>query len=295
MIIHPVPRWIHAKLTIPQSGKNIRIDPSLFANTEPWPWNIKWLSLVGNPSTAGGDYSSVSGGVGRRLNFEIGITGASDINLVPTVGTTLFSSNKLTVGGFNTINQGIRHKFDRPPILPRDAGLIVDYQNLGADTFGYPSIIAYCQGVDSGKPVILAGRGPASVAYNTSSTIDSADLMNKGREAVYVKELVLDPESYEDSDAGTPATTDVILDQIHWRVNPSVGVQWMPRPNPIPAGNVAPYNRVRGDYYDTGPRVYEFPRGTYLYPRQRLGIRVTEVSAAAQTIHLCLYGEVEAS
>jgi len=292
MIIHPVPRWIHAKLTIPQSGKNIRIDPSLFANTEPWPWNIKWLSIVGQVSPGGGDYAAGYGGVSRVLNFEIGITGASDINLVPTVGTALFASNKLIMTKFSNVRQGISHKFDKPPILAKDDGLIVDYQRFGAEAYSYPTFIAYCIGVDSGKPSILSGRGPADVAINTSGTIDSADLMNKGREALYVKELIIDPDSYQGHVEGETA---VNLNQVHWRINPSTGVQWMPRPNPIPAGNIAPFNRVTNDARDEGPKMYEFPRGTYLYPRQRIGMRVTEVAGAAQTIHLCLYGELEVS
>jgi hypothetical protein len=139
----------------------------------------------------------------------------------------------------------------------------------------------------------------ASLGIGAKSIIRHADMFNNGRSAMKLYEMMLTAGTLRAvSDSETHYATTYkyrTLNEVAWRVNPSTGVQWMPDPNPIPVGNIAPFNRAFWDFQDEGPRAYIFPPNTVLEPKQRLGIKVVNMSESAQTIDVCVFGLLEVS
>lgn len=297
MAIEFVPRWLWQEVTIPQSGE-IVIDPSTFANTTPYPFRLNWLSLCGDVSLGGAPYNNKSGGVLRRLNVEIGITGYSDVNLVPMVGTAFFCPRRQDQKdylGASYYPYGISLALPRTIRVPRDGGLVVDVQNISdpADeiTIYDPSIMAQGYHDESKIPGILAGRFDESVVPGGPHRLNCADLLNNGREDFMMTSLSVDSASAV-VEEGRDSTYFTTLTNIAWRINPATGIEWMPQPSPIPVGCLAPFSRPY-DLADEGPRAYQFTKNVVLSPRQRLSVKLTEVSAASQNVYVCLHGELE--
>ena len=89
------------------------------------------------------------------------------------------------------------------------------------------------------------------------------------------------------------------MTRLGYIVNPTHGTAWMPTDEAIPVGNIAPMSRL-GDPRDTGPRVYLFPRKSYLYPDQRIAVRLfpqldsgKDAEEISRRINICMFGELE--
>jgi len=298
MSVELVPRWLWQEVTIPQSGEII-IDPSNFANTTAYPMVLSWLSICGKVATAGAPYDDAAGGVVRRLNVEVGLTGYSDINLVPMVGTAFFCGKRFRQKDLGNASATTVVSADleipRALRIPRDGGLVVSCQNIHDPdddvSLISPSIVAQGYHDDSKIPGVLAGRHTETITSATGPQLfNSSDLLNRGREDFIITSITVTDRAVRAAGEGIEIIPQ--LTSAAWRINPVTGVEWMPQPDPIPTGCLSPFTRLY-DVYDEGPKVYEFPKNVVLQPRQRLGIKLTEQSAAAQTVYICLRGELE--
>jgi hypothetical protein len=300
MIIRYAPRWLHDEVIVPASG-TVYLPSSVFANTEVYPWHLHWLSVVGIPDTTGMEapWDTAAGGVGRRLRFEVGISQWGDINLVPANTLSMFAQESPMVQSDNLMNPGVHFGFTRPFPLAPDAGMVCEVQNLNASEVTVKASILFTgfhrvheDGQARRRPAMLAGTAEEYLqAGGSQDMLDRADLLNNGRDTLYIQDMIMDGmEGLLDLETFYPA-----LDQLAWRINPSTGIPWMPRPRPIPVGCIAPHNRAEAGWLDEGPKAYEFPEDTILQPRQRLGIKITELSGVAQTLHVCLHGLLEVS
>lgn len=296
MTVELVPRWLWQEVKIPQSGE-IVIDPSTFANNTTYPMRLHWLSICGNAALSGAPYDNASGGVTRRMNVEVGITGYSDINLVPMVGTAFFCAKRYRqkdFWGFAGGQSPAEIYLPRALRIPRDSGLVVDVQNIEDLTtipaLYEPSIVAHGYYDRSKLPGFLAGRMQEDILVGGPLRFNSSDLLNRGREDFIITSISVDTHTYTgDIETGI---TKPQLTNVAWRINPATGIQWMPQPGPIPLGCIAPFTRVY-DQSDEGPKAYEFPKQIVLAPRQRLGVKFTDLSTSAQTVYVCLHGELE--
>jgi hypothetical protein len=298
MAVRYTPRWIHHEIQIP-ANTTVRVDPGWFANTEIWDWELHWLSVTGNvvlEEGAAAPWNDTSGGVARTLRWEIGITQYSDINLVALGGQALFGQYKDVHQLDNIQKVGLQFRFPVHFPLAPDSGLVASAQNVfdEADSNltltlnGYHIDGVWPNGDQKRRPAQLAGR-TSGLNPQAQTDLQSSDLFNRGDVDMYLYEMMLDALTMPlDLDEDLPACNNVA-----WRINPSTGVQWMPNALPIPAGNIAPYNRAPRDYLDLGPRVYEFPPDIVLKPRQRLGQRITNLTGALQTIDVCLFGTLK--
>jgi hypothetical protein len=152
------------------------------------------------------------------------------------------------------------------------------------------SIVCHGYRAQSKIPGFLAGRLNKTLTLGQQDVIDAADLLNSGREDFIITSISVDAMDHSADNTEVPPYFDPVA--ISWKINPSSGIQWMPRENPIPIGCLAPTSRYVGTF-DQYPLAYMFPENVVLMPRQRLGIQVTEVSDNIQSIHLCLFGELE--
>lgn len=307
MDVKYTPRWLHKTVTIPASGIT-KISPTSFKNLEVWPWQLHWLSLTGTVAVEAqsGDYcfNRVSGGVARRLTWEIGITGEGDINLVEDMTDCIMGINERVPQYHDLDDSAFRFRFPVPFSLAPDSGVVAqvrnNYLNTNITTWDYPGIVlnGYQKRERVGKtPAQLAGHGPQSMAYGFTHLIDSADMMNNGLDPLFLTEMLITPgQIATDKTEDDPITVYTPeANQLLWRVNPSTGVPWMPRAEPIPAGNIAPFNRGIVDIYDEAPRAMRFPQGTIMKPRQALGMKIRNLSSMAQEIDICLFGLLEVS
>ena len=304
-----VPRWIWKRVEVPQSGTVI-VDPADFANTTPYPMKLHWMSVTGTPAQGSEPYDTDYGGVTRRLTFELGVTGYSDINLVPANGAAIFCprdyrQKDYSARQFLSANQGsgVEVWIPRAQRIPQDGGLVVEVENtidytLNDDVSGNmigKSIIASGYRDDTKIPGFLAGRLNESLPIGAKMMLNSSDLLNAGREDFIITSLTIDCADtgyYSDRLGFSGYDQYPQMTGISWRINPVSGVEWMPQDDPIPAGNLAGF--CRGfDYQDVGPKVYPIPYNTMLMPRQRFGVKITELSAAAQEINICVHGELE--
>jgi len=280
-----VPRWLHYSAALP-SEATTELPPTTFSNTTMYRWKLVGLSFVGNPTTASAPYDEADGGLGTRILLELGKTGCGDMNLVPAPLTAFCAPPGLIRQHMGAYNLAYDVHLPRPYRLPRDSGLEVTVRNNNGAA-NLPEITFLARGVDpKGYPVVLGGVVAEGLEPGNQVVMDSADLYNKGKTEVY-----LDRFSFKVvDDKGTTWAEGLI--PVSYLVNPTTGENFMPGPTPIPVGNIAPMCRVY-DASDEGPRVYTFPPNTYLYPRQRLGVKLTNLTDADQDIHVCLFGELE--
>ena len=305
------PRWLHQRIKIP-AGEFVRMDPGVFANTEMWPWALHWMSVTGTVVLDTGEpdyeYDQTVGGVARRLLFEVGHSQYGDINLVYGMTDAFLGSNEAQLNHWDVVDQACKFKFPVPYSLAPDTGIIAEVQSLNSSAIAIwnPGIIinGYHEHTKSPRETAMLGGYIKStttkyLANNATAKIRYADMFNDGRTPMKLYEMMLTPGAFRCSvDSQTRYTTLYkyqALNELAWRINPSSGVPWMPRPAPIPVGNIAPFNRGIWDFNDVGPRSYMFPPNTVLEPKQRLGVKVGNMSASDQTIDVCVFGLLEVS
>lgn len=286
------PQWLYRHITI-DAGETIRLDPGAFINNQPWPLYLKWLSLAGTVTEdAAGEFSDTLGGVARRLQFEFSMTQKGDIN-------TLFANTQTIFNGHQGLlySQGNRYDFSPPFPLGPEEGIVAEVVNMTSDgsDIKRPSI-AFTgrrkeRKFDGIVPAHLGGGYTSILSPGDSMILNSADLYNNGEEVLWLQQMLLDAGYFTEAGDAFIQLTDKF--RIAWRVNPNAGVQWMPNPDPIPVGNLAPMGSYIVDYNDNGPNVWVFPQGTVLRPRQRFGVEVTNLALTTQQFGLCLHGIME--
>ena len=287
------PRWLHEHVEV--AGQSISEVPATaaFANREIYNWELRWLSLTGRVDVdATGDFTSALGGVARRLRINAGISQQGDINLVRSNAQAMIGPERVHLNHDDLVNSGIVFEFDpeRPVILPADTGMICKVKNKHTAVVGRPAIMFYGftkEAAHHRNPVHLAGSGPADLAVEAQKTLDQADLFNDGEHEVIFSDMIVDALSKDTAGTHYPP-----LDRLHWNINPSTGVSWMPNPLPIPAGCIAPFNRTV-DTTDQGPRVYTFPPDTILRPKQRLSLEFQNLALDTQEFDIALFGYLE--
>jgi hypothetical protein len=124
--------------------------------------------------------------------------------------------------------------------------------------------------------------------------LQNADLVNDGETDMLITQMLLQSGQLTDYVADPGGTIFLPeLNSFSWRVNPSTGTQWMPRPGPIPVGCLAPFSRGMYDWDDEGPRVYTFPDEAVLKPNQRVGMKIRSLSSKSQVVDVCVFGMLE--
>jgi len=301
--IQYTPRWLHKTVTI-ESSSELRVDATNFANRDPWDWQLKFLSVVGTVTaddTAGTyDFDQIVGGVARRLKFNIGYSQKGDINLSPAMTDVVLGCNRRQRQCYSAFDSALRFDFPIPFPIPPDTGINAEarFDLQASDSIlgnEYPALVLNGYHKIDGRmiPAQLAGHYDGLVPLGTTMALQDADLWNDGEHDLYVTQMLLQPgqlTTYTEDDY-----TQFLpqLNGMSWRVNPSTGTPWMPRPESIPAGNIAPYNRAMYDWYDESPRVYTFPEETRLRPDQRVGIKIENLSSSDQVVDICLFGIME--
>jgi hypothetical protein len=273
---------------------------------------LYWLSLTGQAlvESEAGDYgfNNTSGGVGRRLYLEVGISQKSDSAINYAYTGALMSHNERIYQHEGPFDFGLRVAFPTLVDLPPDTGIIADMQsNFNESVQGgtyyvwNPGLLinGFFEGPEgSRRPSQLAGfvasDNVVPITAGTKVGIHNADLFNDGKETIKMHEMVLTTSQLIYAETAGTVFSAPELERVSWRVNPTSGPEWMPQSEPIPAGNIAPFNRGANDLTDRGPKAYVFPDGIRLNPRQRVGIKVGNLSSTkTQTFDLCLFGLME--
>jgi len=290
---HFVPRWRYQRVEIPAS-ETIEADPVVFSNTEVWPWDLRWLSLVGNPNLtlASAPYDTNVGGMANRLRLKMAISQWGSVNLVPVVAGAMMPQRHSPLSMPDWMVGGSRFGFDLPVILGDDENIVARVQNA-SDTTAYRDYSLVLNGTrnredGSKEPEQLSGIYQYNLEPGASDTLDDSDLYNDGESEILLHEMILD------------ARSAIIVDNAYgnkarWRINPATGIQWMDYPELIPEGNICPFNRPGFAEWDEGPRAYEFPKGTIMKRRQRMTLKITNLSDVVQTADIALFGYLEVS
>lgn len=282
-----VPRWIHSRVVVTSLG-DVIADPEAFMNKTSWPFKIEHLTIFGYPLDDQNNFLGACG-IGSLVQGEIGISGSTDVNLVPAPVNASFgyTAKYSTIGAFM---EGTHVKFKHPYLLPRDSGFSVEC-TLNLDDCGEHVLdTAMKHGVtifgvkeQSGKPAMLAGLFRHLDMPNGSSfVIDAADLFNDGEEDILIQSMQL-THPMEDMHG--------ILMGVYWKINPMSGLTWMDQP--VHISGITPDTlawRTR-----TGIKPFSLTplEDTYLYRRQRLGIKLTPLVVEDQPVNLTLFGYLE--
>jgi len=301
-----VPRWLPQRVTIP-AGATRPLPASGFANTELWPWRLHWMSVTGVPKleTDEDPRRAYMGGVASRLTWQLGISQKGDINLrTLTTDAMLGTAFRLPQKADST-DVPFRFRFPAEVVLPPDSGLVARVSNTYQVENGVihsPGILVNgyhgSRGIDR-EPAQLAAYGPANLGPKSAIPLDAADLFNDGGDDMLLHEMMLTGgcrllSTYEGQNGDPFGTAAWPFGTAHsWRINPTTGIEWMPDPTPIPAGNIAPWNRPQYDPWNAGPRAYVFPEDTVLDPTQRLSVKVGNVDDVAITLNVALFGLLE--
>jgi hypothetical protein len=303
--IQYTPRWLHKTVTIDTAGE-FRIPSTNFANRDPWDWQLQWLSVTGIVDTDGTGgtyfYNFTNGGVARRLKWNIGYSQKGDLNLSPIATDAVMGCNFRQRQCYSPFDASLRFDFPIPFPVPPDTGINAEARfNLKASdtilTEPFPGIVLNgYRKLSNGRkqPAQLAGHYDGTLPFSTTMALEDADLWNDGDSDLYLTQLLIQPgqlTAYTDASGYTEFMPH--LNGVAWRVNPSTGTPWMPRPESIPAGNIAPYNRAMYDWADESTRVYTFPTETRLKPDQRLGLKLENLSSSDQLLDICLFGLLE--
>jgi len=288
------PRWQHAHLSL-GAEQTVMLNPGDFTNEEPWDWHLCWLSIAGTPLVvAGGDWSTLQGGVTRRLSIQVGMSQTGPINVVNSNGQGMFGPVRDIMVAGDGRDVGAQFNFPKAYRLPRDAGFDIDVQNdsgtvLQFTAAGFSGFELPYGPKGIRRPVYFGSNLDAPLADGAAAVMAGADLQNDGDNTAYITQMIL-------GSAAGDNNGDPNLVGTSWRVNPTSGIFWMdPARAPIPAGCIAPFNQSSDDFLDEGPRAYRFPKGTILNPHRQLQISITELSVAAQEVDVCLFGLVEVS
>jgi hypothetical protein len=297
------PRWLHKTVTIDTSGE-FRVPSTNFANRDPWDWQLKFLSVVGTTTADGtaGDYyfNNINGGVARRLLWNIGYSQKGDINLDPAPTDTVLGCNWRQRQCYSAFDSALRFDFPIPFPVPPDTGINAEVRfdlQASDDILGneWPGLVlnGYHKIMGKKVPAQLAGHYDGNIGLGVTMALEDSDLWNDGEHDLYVTQMLLQPGQLTTYQEDSYTLYLPQLNGLSWRVNPSTGTPWMPRAEPIPSGNIAPFNRSMYDWNDESPRVYTFPPETRLRPDQRLGIKLQNLSSTDQVIDICLFGIME--
>lgn len=282
-----VPRWIHSRVVVTSLG-DVIADPEAFMNKTSWPFKIEHLTIFGYPLDAVNNYLQ-EGGIGSLVQGEIGISGSTDVNLVPAPVNASFGCIE-KYSTFGAFMEGTHVKFKHPYLLPRDSGFSVEC-TLNLDDCGECTLeTAMKHGVtifgvkaQSGKPAMLAGLFRHLDMPNGSSfVIDAADLFNDGEEDILVQSMQL-TQPVEDMDG--------ILMGVYWKINPMSGLTWMDQP--VHISGITPHTQAWRTSNGIKPFSLTPLENTYLYRRQRLGIKLTPLVDEDQPVNLTLFGYLE--
>ena len=282
-----VPHWIHSRVVVTSVG-DVIADPEAFMNKTMWPFKIEHLTIFGYPLDVVNNFWRW-GGIGPLVQGEIGISGATDVNLVPAYVSASFGRKEphLQTGAFM---QGTTMKFKHPYLLPRDSGFNVEctlnIDDCGTNTLATAmkhGITVFGTKVQSGKPAMFAGLfRHLNMPTGSSFSVETADLLNDGEEDVYVQSMQL---------THPMADMQNILMGVYWKINPMSGVTWMD--SPIHISGITPY--TQGVFLQRGIAPFSLTplENTYLYRRQRLGIKLTPLVTEDQPVNLTLFGYLE--
>jgi hypothetical protein len=294
---HFVPRWRYQRVQVPPSTdvafSFVWADPTVFSNTDPWPWHLHWLSMAGKPEMSiAPPFDDPTGGLGRRLALQAAISQWSTINLVPV--SALAAMPHLRKPKFLAADSpsGLHFAFPQEVIFAPDGSIIAQVQNTSVEAASNFSLVlnGYRHRNDgSREPDQLSGIYPEELEPGASDTMSASDLYNDGETDFVAREMIILGGNDDASDVPTNAGT-----RCAWRINPATGIPWMPQAELIPEGCIAPFNRPFS-LFDLGPRAYEFPKGTIMRRRQRLDLKVINLTDQQQVADLALFGMLEVS
>jgi hypothetical protein len=258
-------------------------------NKTSWPFKIEHLTIFGYPLDADNNYRQW-GGVGPIVQGELGISGSTDVNLVPSYVSAAFGCTEphIQTGAYL---QGTTMQFKHPYLLPRDSGFNVEC-TVNIDDCGINhtlftamkhGVTIFGKKVQSGKPAMFAGLfRHLNMPTGSSFSIDAADLFNDGEEDVLIQSMQL---------TNPMADMQDILMGTYWKINPMSGLTWMD--SPVHISGITPY--VLGHFNLSGIKPFSLTplENTYLYRRQRLGIKLTPLVVEDQPVNLTLFGYLE--
>jgi len=298
------PQWLYKSAIGLAAYSNNDLPSSYFRNTTPYPLELHWLAVTGLTGLTNDDSYSVDAGLSRTFRMNLSLSSEGDINYIRTLGATLMAPTHAY--RFHQARYAVGNclKFTRYPVIPADAGLEVSVRNPGGTGWVYPEL-SYLSALFNGftlpigdngprNPHHLACVGPEDLEQHAHFNFDCADLQNDGKLDLHLVEMILN--DIKDPSDGTYGVGSL---QIEWLVNPTTGPAWMPDGEHIPLGNICPfddpqYALTSADIFGgSGAWVYEFPPGTMLMPRQRLGVELRDISGAVQTLNMSLFGYLE--
>jgi len=297
--IHISPRWLSVNDVQLPTGTITQVPASDLANETIHPMKLHHLVFTNDYVLGSGPLTH--GNWSEYILLELGKSGCSDSNLVAGDLNALSCTprpriNKWPWGDIadtTTIQNPCRtYTFKTPYRLPRDTGIDVTVGNRTAGT-DFSKLTFVAKGfTDEGKPRILAGD-LAAIVQGASVMIDSADLYNKGLTEINMVNFSIGAKTVavdeHQADIWDPTGT-----RTGWLINPTSGMSWMPAPQVIPAGNIAPLSALP-DEGDNQPRVYTFPPNTYLLPEQHLSVKLTNYYSAILKVNVSVIGELEVS
>lgn len=290
------PRWLYVGGFVVPHQNTQEIAPDDFENDTPYRWRLINMSFT-NPIYMAAAGERTFDWWARDLLIEVGKTGCSDQNMVMTSIAEFCAMPQHSRQKSGAVCMGVDFRLPTPYLLPRDCGFEVKVENFHQTlaAFRPPSIIFRGRTVD-GQPVILGGRGDdTGIAWQTTQEIHSADLFNRGRREIYIDRVIIKEIDTHQIGEGTITRNDKGT-WLGWQINPTLGSQWMPVDQRIPSGNLAPMSWRPNNpltFTNLGPKVHNFAPYTYLYPRQRLGVRFTNQQAFDIPVNVCLQVEME--
>lgn len=283
-----VPRWLHSRAIV-TSTDTVILDPEVFMNKTSWPFKIEHLTVFGRPTDQEADYEG-HGGISPLMTGEIGISGSTDVNLVPAnLGASFFRTKPMqAIGNYMTARY---FHFNRPYLLPRDSGFSVectlDLDDTGAE-YGFAHQLKYGvslfgRKVQTNQPAMFAGLYRyLNTPSGSSIVVDAADLLNNGEDDVLIDSIQFMHDTW---DMGGD------LMGFYWKVNPLTGITWMD--NPVHISGLTPTVKETSEGLQSFAFCLNPIEPTYLYRRQRLGIKLDSSVLADQPVNMTLFGYLE--
>lgn len=280
-----IPRWIHSRVVLPGTTP-VTLDPEVFMNKTSWPFRIEYLSIFGHEVDS--QETPGTGGLGPYVNADIGISGSTDINLVPgQLPVSFFNTRNYEIGG--ALMYGRYFRLARPYLLPRDGGFSVectyDLSDTGVELRNITNmkygVSLIGRRIQTNEPVMFAClHRYLDIPDGSSFTIDAADLLNNGEDDVEINSIqyMFDTKGMDTDPMG-----------LYYKVNPLSGLTWMD--NPVHLSGLTPYLLdARGDQHTF---VLTPHKDTFLYRRQRLGVTLTGLVEESQPVNVTLFGYLE--
>lgn len=299
------PRWLHQNgIIVPDTYEEAMAYPSILANETMYRMRLVSLSFTGDVVVESEpDAIPPHAAWANQVLADIGKSGCSDMNEVigsiSTLCATPVSKRYKTISftqGNALIWPAMDVRFPHPTCIPRDCGLEVKLAHRGNRDSTHSGLVTFAARgyAESGRHVVLAGEAADIDVNNSDVIIDSADLINNGKEDAYLTRMML---TYKVTAMADQALFNMFITQLGLIVNPTHGTAWMPGDEAIPLGNVMPMSTVVPDFYDGSARVYLFPDGVYLDPEQHLSVRLYQQTLSTlplpNKINVCLFGELE--